>query len=231
MTRETLERETQSILDGVVTLANMVEQAILDSVRSLQEKDFDLSKKIYDADEEINQQRNHLEQETIELIARQQPVASDLRILAAVFEVITELERMGDYAKGIAKVNLLIGEEPFIIPLDNITKMAELTAGMLHRSIKAFYDKDAESAYKIPKEDDQVDKIYYSTYTELIHTIAKDPRRTDHANRLMWVTHNLERTADRVTNLCERAIYIATGKLEDLDASDDEDRLFEKGAD
>lgn len=222
MSRQILEQKISEILDGVIMLESMVEQAMLSAVKSLVEKDVDASKRIYKADEAINDKRYQLESETIATIAQHQPVAVDVRILTSVLEVITELERMGDYAKGIANINMMIGSEPYIKPLINIPQMAEITADLLHRSIKAFVDKDEEAARSIPKEDDRVDELYYAVYSELIEVMSNDASTVDQANYLLWVAHNIERTADRVTNICERTLFVITGDLADLDVSDDE---------
>lgn len=222
MSRQILEQKISDILDGVIILESMVEQAMLGAVKALVEKDIEASKRIYEADTAINEKRYQLESETISVIARHQPVAVDVRILTSVLEVITELERMGDYAKGIANINIMIGSEPFIKPLIDIPRMAELTAELLRRSIKAFVDQDEKAARAIPLEDDRVDEYYYAVYTELIEVMTGDARTVDQANNLLWVAHNIERTADRVTNICERTLFIITGDLADLDDSDDE---------
>ncbi|MFC1936527.1 phosphate signaling complex protein PhoU, partial [Chloroflexota bacterium] len=222
MTHDTLDRKINEIIDAMVFLAGMVEQALLSAVQALVEKDLKSAKRIYKGDGAINEKRYELETETISLIARHQPVASDLRTLAAIFEILTELERMGDYAKGIAKITRIIGEEPFIIPLGNVSKMAELTVSMLHRAVEAFVERDHETALSIPGEDDQVDELYYSVYAELIGSMTEDPSHVDQANNLLWAAHNLERTADRVTNICERIVYVVTGELSDIDTTDDE---------
>ena len=228
MTRETLDRKINDILDGVVELSSLVEQSILDAVEAMEKKDLVAAKRIYDADSQINDMRYMLEEKTVGLIARHQPVASDVRILTAVLEVITELERMGDYAKGVAKVAMLIGEEPYIISNDHFVKMAQSTADMLHRAIKAFIDRDEKTAKMIPDEDEEVDEYYYAIYTDLIKAIASDPLGADQANNLLWAAHNIERTADRVTYICERTIYIETGLRGDIDTTDDELRKFNR---
>ena len=228
MTRETLDRKINDILDGVVELSSLVEQSILAAVEAMEKKDLVAAKRIYDADSQINDMRYMLEEKTVGLIARHQPVASDVRILTAVLEVITELERMGDYAKGVAKVAMLIGEEPYIISTDHFVKMAQSTADMLHRAIKSFIDRDEKTAKMIPDEDEEVDEYYYAIYTDLIKAIASDPLGADQANNLLWAAHNIERTADRVTNICERTIYIETGLRGDIDTTDDELRKFNR---
>ncbi|MBI3159746.1 MAG: phosphate signaling complex protein PhoU [Chloroflexi bacterium] len=222
MTRETLEKAINQMLDEVVTLGSLVEQAILQAVDSLKERDFEASREIYKADREINRRRYELEESVISLIALHQPVAIDVRVLTAALEIFTELERMGDYAKGIARINLLIGEEKLIKPLIDIPRMAEVTADMLHRALRAFVERDEVAARAIPGEDDRVDELYNQVYRELLTLMFSDPKKIDQANYLLWAAHNLERVADRVTNICERTIYVTTGELVEFDRSDDE---------
>lgn len=224
MTRGTLEKKIQLLQDEILVLGSMVENSILAAVKALQKRDIEASKRIYASDQQINERRFKLENECIALIATQQPMARDLRILAAVLEVLTELERMGDYAKGIARINILIGEESLIRPLADIPIMAEITVDMLHKALLAFVDADEEQARLIPYEDDKVDDLYNQVYRELVDFMIENGDAIDKANYMLWVAHNLERTADRVTNICERAIYIATGELIELSASDDEVR-------
>jgi phosphate transport system protein len=224
MIRGTLEKKMQMLQDEVLVLGSMVENAILAAVDALQKRDIDASKRIYLADQQINDRRFKLENECITLIATQQPMARDLRIFAATLEVLTELERMGDYAKGIARINILIGEESILTPLVEIPVMAEITVDMLHKALMAFVDADEEQARLIPREDDKVDELYNQVYHELVAFMINNGNSIDKANYMLWVAHNLERTADRVTNICERAIYIATGELIELSTSDDEVR-------
>ena len=148
------------------------------------------------------------------------------RILSnGVLEVVGELERMGDYAKGIAKIALLMGDEPPVKPLIDIPRMVELAVSMLHRAVGAFVEQDAELARSIPQEDHKVDALYQQVYRELVTMMFANPEIIDRANYLMWAAHNLERVADRVTNICERTIYVVTGHLEELSTSDDEIQL------
>jgi phosphate transport system protein len=153
------------------------------------------------------------------LIATQQPMASDLRIIVAVLNIITELERVGDHAEGIAKIAIMIGDEPPLKPLIDIPRMAEQTVDMLRRSLDAFINHDAKAARKISAEDDTVDQLYDQVFRELLTFMAEDPRTITRATRLIWVAHNLERSADRVTNICERVVFVVTGKMEEIGAS------------
>jgi len=220
--RETLDRRIKQLEEKILVLGSMVEQATLDAVDALKRRDCEEAQSIYDGDKIINQRRFEIEEECITLIATQQPVARDLRVLSSFVEVANELERMGDYAKGIANICLMMGDEPFVKPLIDIPRMAEITVSMLHRALGAFIASDVETARQIPKEDDLVDHLYNQVNRELITYMIADPSTIDRANWLMWAAHNLERMADRVTNICERTIYIETAKLEEFDSSDDE---------
>ena len=228
MLRETLDRKIQNLIDEILVIDSMVETALIESVNALKNRDLELAQQIYKNDEVINQKRFDLENDIIVTIATTQPVmASDLRLVASVLEVVGELERMGDYAKGIAKIAILMGDEPPVKPLIDIPKMVGIVVSMLHRSVGAFVEQDAELARSIPQEDDKVDALYQEVYRELVTMMIKNPGIIDRANYLMWAAHNLERVADRVTNICERTIYVATGHLEELSASDDEIKLEE----
>ncbi len=223
MTRETLDRKLQHLIDEILVMDSMVEQATLNSIEALKRQDLEAAQKIYDGDQEINAKRFHLENECMITIATQQPImASDLRLVASILEVVAELERMGDYAKGIARIGLSIGKEPLIKPLIDLPRMAEIVVSMLHRAVGAFVAQDVDTAKAIPNEDDEVDSLYQQVYRELITIMFTDPKTIDQANYLMWAAHNLERMADRVTNICERTIYVVTGELKEIDQSDDE---------
>lgn len=226
--RETLDRALQELLDDILVLGGMVEDAVRAAVAALKQRDLLASEKVYEADDNINKKHFEIEDRCITLIATQQPMAKDLRLLAAVIEISTELERMGDYAKGIAKINILLGTEPLVKPLIDIPRMADLGLDMLHRALVAFVAGDADTAREIPKEDDQIDALYNQVYRELVTYMIADTTTIDRANFLLWAAHNLERLADRVTNICERTIYMATGEMRELDRSDDEMVHFEK---
>jgi phosphate transport system protein len=155
-------------------------------------------------------------------IATQQPMAHDLRLLASILEIAGELERMGDYAKGIANINIRMGEEPLLKPLIDIPRMAQIGTSMLHRALTAFVNEDVEAAKAIPMDDDEVDALYNQVYRELMLLIIQDPKSIERANWLLWTAHNLERVADRVTNICERTVFIATGEMAEIKSSDDD---------
>ncbi|MFL7893891.1 MAG: phosphate signaling complex protein PhoU [Anaerolineales bacterium] len=226
--RETLDRSLKEILDEILVMGSMVEEAVKASVNSLKARDLDASRKIYLGDQEVNKKHFELENRCITLIATQQPMAKDLRLLASILEVITELERIGDYAKGIARINVLMGTEPLVKPLIDIPRMADKAINMLHRALGSFVAGDVESAREIPKEDDEVDYLYNQVYRELVTYMMDDTSTIDRANYLLWAAHNLERMADRVTNICERTIYMVTGEMLEFDHTDDELDMFER---
>jgi phosphate transport system protein len=218
MIRQTFERDLRRLKDEVLVLDSMVERAITQSVNLLKRRDMEGSRRLVAEDRRINEKRFAIEAECLTLIATQQPMAGDLRTIAAILEIATELERIGDYAKGIAKINLMMGHEAPLKPLVDIPLMAEKALDMLHRSLDAFVRQDLALARAIPAEDDQVDALYNQVYRELLTIILGDPRTIDQANYLLWVAHNLERTADRVTNICERVAFTITGEMTEMDA-------------
>ena len=222
MPRQTLDREIHHLQDEVLLLGSMVEQAMLNAIDALKRRDHEAARRVYQGDELINEKRYAIENRVLILFATQQPIAHDLRLLAAILEVITELERMGDYAKGIAKISLKIGDDDTPIPTREISRMGDLAVGMLHRALGAFIAEDVNMAYRIPDEDDQVDELYNQIYRRNVAAMIANPDIIDHSNLIMWVVHNIERMADRVTNICERTVFIATGELLEMDDSDDE---------
>ena len=227
MLRESFDRDLQRLQDEVLALGSMVEEAIIESVESLKQRDRAKARRLIAQDRMFNEKRFAIEDDTLVLIATQQPMAGDLRTLAAVLAIISELERIGDYAKGIAKINLMIGEEPLIKPLVDIPRMAERARDMLHRALEAFVQRDVDLACAIPDEDDEVDALYNQIYRELLSFIISDPNTIDQATYLLWVAHNLERAADRVINICERVVFTVTGKLVEMDVEEGETSCIE----
>jgi len=217
--RKTFHEHLREVKDEVLVMGSMVEKAIKRSIESLKKRDLDMAHQIIADDVKINRKRFDLEEKCIELIATQQPMASDLRTIISVLSVITELERIGDHAEGIAKIVIMIGDEPPVKPLVDLPRMAEKTTDMLRRSLDAFINRDDDSARKIVGEDDEVDKLWDQVFRELITFMAEDPKTITRATRLIWVAHNLERSADRVTNICERVVFLVTGKMEEIGAS------------
>jgi len=220
MPRKAFERELQHLQDETLVLGSMVEHAIMESVAVLQQRDMDGSRRVIAQDRRINEKRFAIEEESLVLIAAQQPMAGDLRIIAAVLDITSELERIGDYAKGIARINLMIGDEPLIKPLIDVPRMAEKARKMLHNALDAFVRQDIALARAIPAQDDEVDGLYNQISRELLVLVMANPRRIAQANYLLWVAHNLERAADRVTNICERVLFAVTGEMVELDVKD-----------
>jgi len=227
MPRETFDRELRRLQDEMLAMGSMVENAIVGSVETLKQRDFEASSELIAQDRRINDMRYAIENDALILLATQQPMAGDLRTIAAVLEITTELERMGDYAKGIAKINLMIGEEALIKPLIDLPKMADRTSSMLHRALDAFVRRDVDLALQIPLDDEEVDEYYNLIYRELMDLIVSDPTNTEQANQLLWAAHNLERTADRVINICERVVFTVTGKMVELDKMEGESITLE----
>jgi phosphate transport system protein len=222
MLRKTFDTELQQVKDDILVLGSMVEQAVLDSVEALKKRDLKAAQEIIRGDRKINEKRFEIEGQVMTLIATQQPMAHDLRLLASLLDVASELERMGDYAKGIGVINVRMGDEPLLKPLVDIPRMAQKGVDMLHRGLTAFVNEDAKAASAIPNEDDEVDELYIQVYRELITYIMADPSTIERANYLLWAAHNLERLADRVTNLCERTIFVANGEIMEFDSTYDE---------
>lgn len=224
MPRETLDRKINQLQDEVLLLGSMVEQAALSVVDALKRRDVKAALKVYQNDSMINEKRFAIENAILIVLATQQPMAHDLRLLTAILEVITELERMGDYSKGIAKITIRLNADDSVrVPDREFTRMVELTVSMLHRALSAFINENVQQASTIPIEDDEVDALYIQVYHDLVGEMIKKPETIDTANLLMWTAHNLERMADRVTNICERTVFIVTGELLEIEPSDDED--------
>ncbi|MEN6531350.1 MAG: phosphate signaling complex protein PhoU [Anaerolineaceae bacterium] len=224
MSRFTLDQEIRLVQDEMLLLGSLAEQAILNSVDALRRQDVAAARTIALEDKKINDKHFAIENHILIIFATQSPLARDLRLLAAMLEIITELERIGDYAKGIAKVAIRLADDETPVPIQEISTMADKATSMLHRALGAFISEDVTAAYAIPKEDDEVDALYITVYRKIVQNMIKNPESIDHTNQILWVIHNLERTADRVTNICERIIFIVSGELLELDSSDDEDR-------
>jgi phosphate transport system protein len=222
MLRKTFDSEIKQAKDEMLVLGSMVEQAIVESVEALKKRDIQASQKILAGDREINKKRFAIESQLMVMIATQQPMAHDLRLLASILEIVSELERMGDYAKGIGNINIRMGDAPLLKPLIDVPRMAQKGADMLHRALTAFVDEDIQAARKIPAEDDEVDALYLQVYRELMTIVIGDPATIERANWLLWTAHNLERFADRVTNICERTVFVVTGELTEITDTDSE---------
>ncbi len=214
--RSAFDQELEQLRDSVLKLGSMVDDAIGRSIQALKERDQALSRQIIADDEKINELRFEIEEQCVSLIARQQPAARDLRFIVAAMNIALDLERMGDHAAGIATIVLRMGDQPLLKPLIDLPRMAHISQDMLRRSLDALVSGDAVGALAITRLDDEVDQLYNQIFRELISYMIEDPRTVTRAMYLLFCAHNIERVADRVTNICERVAFIATGRLEEI---------------
>ncbi len=217
MSRQAFDRELSQLQDDMLRLGNMVEKAMTGAISALVARDTQRAAALMAEDAAINELRFAIEKNCLLLIATQQPMAGDLRVVAAVLDITSNLERMADHAKGIDKITIMLGDEPLIKPLVDIPVMAEKAVGMLHEAMAAFLRHDAEAARKLAARDDEIDAYYDQIYRELLSYMLADPRTINQATLLLWISHNVERFADRVTNICERVIFTVTGEMKELD--------------
>ena len=213
MVRADFDRNLKLLQEELLLLGGLVEKAIVDSIDALKTRDIELSHKIVSQDDIIDQKTNQIEEKAIDLIATQQPIAIDLRTLMSVIHISVELERMGDYAEGIGKIGVMMGNDPPVKPLIDIPKMATKSSDMLKRSLDALVKRDPALARQVCEDDDEVDNLYDLIYKDLIALMIDDPTTIQRATYLMWVAHDLERIADRATNIAERVIFLVTGQL------------------
>lgn len=219
MTRTAFEQQLVEIQEEMLLLATMVDSAIERGIAALKERDIELARRVISDDARINRKRYDIEERCLELIATQQPLASDLRAIVSVLYIIVDLERMADHAEGIAKVAVMLADEPPLKPYIDIPRMAEIARRMLMASLEAFKDRDPARARAVCNDDDEVDALYDQVYRELITDMVHDPKTIERATHLTWVAHNLERIADRVTNICERVVYLVEGKISEMNVS------------
>jgi len=219
MTRTGFDRQLSEIQEDMLVMAGMVENAIERGIEALKTRNVALAHEIIEDDLKINRKRYETEDKCLELIATQQPLASDLRTIVSVLHITVDLERMGDHAEGIAKIALMLADEPPLKPYVDIPRMAEIARGMLMDSLEAFKQRDTALARVVCNRDDEVDELYDKLYHELIGYMVKDPANIQRATYLIWVTHNLERIGDRVTNICERVVYLVEGHIQEMNVS------------
>jgi phosphate transport system protein len=222
MARELFERKIKQIQDEILLLGSMVEQATLDSVSVFKNRDINSAKKLVEDDQIINDKRFAVENAILILMATQQPLAHDLRLLASMLIVTNELERMGDYAKGIAHNAIRLGHKEIPSPIRDIERMAELGVSMLHRALSAFFKEDIRIAASLPTEDNDVDALFNKCYRAIVNGMIANPATIDDSSLLLWIVHNLERFSDRVVNICERTVFIKSGEMLEMEGSDDE---------
>lgn len=219
--RSTFDQELAALRDNVLRLGSMVDTAIEHAMQALQERDQALAQRIIADDEQINTLRFKIEQDSVGLIARQQPAARDLRFIVAAMNIVLDLERMGDHAAGIATIVRRMGDQPLLKPLIDLPRMAQVAQEMLRDSLAAFTSDDASQALIITRRDDEVDQLYNQVFRELISFMIEDPRTVTRAMYLLFCAHNVERIADRVTNICERIAFVATGRMKEIESEAD----------
>ncbi len=219
MPRLDLDNQLKTLRQEVIFLAGMVEKAIIRAVDSLKTRDMEASQRVVREDDFIDQKRFEIEERCIDIIATQQPIARDLRTIIALLHITQELERMGDYAEGIAKISLMMGDTPLLKPLIDIPRMADKAVLMLRQSLEALSDRDVVKARQVCQDDDEVDALYDQVYRELLLYMIQDPQTIQRATWLLWTAHDLERIADRATNIAERVIYSVTGKMVEANVS------------
>jgi phosphate transport system protein len=200
-------------------MSSMVDKAIGRAVEALQRQDVLQAQAVIAADHEINTHRWQTEEQALLIIATQAPMASDLRTIAATIHIVTDLERMADHAAGIAKIAVDIAHEPLLKPLVDIPRMSDVARTMLADSVTAYVEEDEAGARAIVARDNEVDALYDQIYRELLTFMLADPSTINRATRLLWAAHNLERIADRTTNICERVVFTVTGTLEEIGVS------------
>jgi phosphate transport system protein len=214
--RGLFDHQLTELRDGIVLLGSMVESAIEQAIQSLKEQDKDLARKIVAGDETINAKRYDIEEQCLTLIATQQPAAGDLRAIIAAIHIVGELERMGDHATGIAELAIRLSDQPHLKPLIDIPRMAQIAREMIHAALEAYLEHDPDSALMTAQRDAEIDRLYDQLYRELLTYMLEDPRNITRATHLLWVSHNLERIADRAVNVCERVIFMTTGEFKEL---------------
>jgi phosphate transport system protein len=216
ITRSTLAREFSAIQDNILRLGSLVDTAIDRSITCLREQNKAQAQQLINDDQIINDLRFTIEEACLTLIATQQPTARDLRAVIVAMHIVTDMERMGDHATGIAKTVLRMGNEPLLKPLIDIPRMADVAREMLKQSLDAYLNHDNDLAHKVALRDDEIDALYNQIFRELLSYMVEDPKTITRGTYLLWVAHNLERIGDRVTNIVERVIYMTTGQMKEL---------------
>ncbi len=216
MPRDTFGGELANLKNQLLQLGMDTERTFGEGVNALKTRDRALAQAIIAHDAEINRVRYSIEEQCYELIATQQPLASDLREIISILLIAIELERIADHSKNLGEIVIHMGDEPLLKPLIDIPRMAEITQSMLNQSLDAFSRKDAAMGRAVCNRDDEIDNLYQQIFRELLTYVMQDPRTVNRALNLLFAAHNLERIGDRITNIGERVIYAATGQLEEL---------------
>jgi phosphate transport system protein len=216
MVRRFFEEQIHELLEDLLEMGQMVTDSIQRSVQALSQQDVELAGQVIAYDDEVNAIQQEIDEKCLVLLATQQPLASDLRAILAISNIAAELERIGDYAEGIARLALKLSDRPLLKPLIDIPRMAEKSQQMLTTALEAFARQDVAAAEAVGKADDEVDALYDQVYRELLVFMMEDPHTITQATYLLWVAHNLERIGDRTTNIAERVVFLNSGKIVDL---------------
>ncbi len=216
MARETFEEQLKRLQDELLAMGEMVDQLIVRSLEALVQRNAELANAVIADDERINHAQRDIEEKCLILIATQQPLASDLRAIFSIASIANDLERMSDYAKGIAKIFLRMADQPLLKPLIDIPRMVEKDRYLLREQLRAFVGRDATRAKQLAAEDEELNRLYDQIYRELLTFMMEDPRTIGRATYLLWIAHNLERVGDRTTNIAERTVFLLTSDIEEL---------------
>ena len=213
MVRVDFDRSLFQLEADLHRLGRLVEQAVIKAMDALESQDLQASSEVVTADDLIDEMRFQLEEQCIDLMATQQPLAVDLRTLVAVLHLAVELERIGDYAEGIGKIGLMLGENaPLTIP-ENMFLMADKATDMLRRSLRALADREIDAANQVRRDDEAVDSLYHQVCLDIFADMGREPGKIKRSSHLLWVAHDLERIADRATNIAEQVVFLVTGDL------------------
>ena len=219
MPRELFRADLVRLQDQILEMGAMVDRQIERSIQALVERDTALADAVIRDDDEVNRTRHDIDQHALLLLAQQAPMAVDLRVIIAVLSINIDLERMGDHAKGIGAIVQMMSNEPLVKPLIDIPEMATRARAMLRNSLDAFVARDVAAAYRVGEADDGVDELQDRVYHDLVQIMIHDPTTVEPCTHLLWVAHNIERIADRTTNIAERVVFTVTGELTEMDIS------------
>ncbi|HYF64465.1 MAG TPA: phosphate signaling complex protein PhoU [Herpetosiphonaceae bacterium] len=220
MSRERYAQQLRELENELLRMGAMVEETIGRSVQALKDQNVETAREVIRADDLVDRAQYALEEKALLLIATQQPMARDLRLISAAISIASELERMGDYAEGIAEITIRSASKPLLKPLVDIPRMATCAQQMLRSSLDAYTRQDVAAARQVGASDDEVDELTGKVQRELIGYMVADPSVIEQATNLLYVAHNLERIADRATNIAERVIFMVTGQITDLNKGD-----------
>lgn len=211
MQRPQLYHELEHIHNELLKMGSLVEEAIVQAIQSLKNKDIELAKKVIEADEIINEMETSIEDKCIKFIARQHPLAGDLRQIMVISKMITDLERIGDHCEQIAKYTIKLKDQRYVKELIDIPKIADLASKMVTKALDAFVKKDADMARAVWKMDDEIDNMYKAIYNELLEIMAEDRSKVFQCTVFLFITAHVERIADYATNVCEKTVYLTEG--------------------